>query len=44
MRAIPLWQGYNTQKAELELGISPRAFEKTVEDAIAWFKDNGIEV
>ena len=44
MRAIPLWQGFNTQKAEQELGIVPRPFEETVEDAMTWFKENGIEV
>lgn len=41
MRAIRHWQGYNTAKARAELGLSPRPFEQTVRDAIAWFQANG---
>ncbi|MFH2038506.1 MAG: NAD-dependent epimerase/dehydratase family protein [Chloroflexota bacterium] len=43
MRAIPFWQGFNTQKTKQELGMVPRPFEETVEDAMSWFKKNGIE-
>ncbi|RME06275.1 MAG: NAD-dependent epimerase/dehydratase family protein [Anaerolineae bacterium] len=41
LRALPLWQGYNTAKAQRELGLSPRPFEETVRDALAWFREHG---
>lgn len=41
MRAVRLWQGYNTDKAKSELHLSPRPFELTVHDAIDWFKRSG---
>jgi len=41
LRALPLWQGYNTIKAQTELGLQPRPFEETVRDALAWFKAQG---
>ena len=37
LRAVHLWQGYNTKKAELELGINPRPFADTVRDSLDWF-------
>lgn len=42
MRAIPLWQSYNTKKAEEELGMVHRPFEETVVDAMNWFEENGM--
>lgn len=41
LRALPLWQGYNTKKAQNELGLSPRPFSETVQDSLAWFKAEG---
>ena len=34
LRAIRYWQGYNTEKARRELGLSPRPFDQTVQDAL----------
>jgi dihydroflavonol-4-reductase len=42
MRAIPLWQSYNTKKAEEELGMVHRPFEETVMDAMNWLEKNGL--
>jgi dihydroflavonol-4-reductase len=42
MRAVRLWQGYNTQKAKAEIGFYARPFEDTVEDALSWFKTQGM--
>jgi dihydroflavonol-4-reductase len=44
MRAIPLWKGYNTEKARNELDLRPRPFEQTIADAIDWFRENGIKI
>jgi len=41
LRAIHLWQGYNTIKAQDELGISPREFKITVLDSLKWLRNNG---
>jgi len=41
LRAMPLWQGYNTSKAQEQLGLSPRPFSETVRDGLDWFKDGG---
>ena len=41
LRAVHLWQGYNTQKACNELGLSPRPFSDTVRDSVAWLRENG---
>lgn len=41
LRSIRRWQPYNTAKAESELGLVARPFAETVQDALAWFKDNG---
>ncbi|MCJ7703667.1 MAG: NAD-dependent epimerase/dehydratase family protein [Anaerolineales bacterium] len=42
LRAVHLWQGYNTQKAQGQFGLSPRPFEDTVCDSLAWFRQNGL--
>jgi dihydroflavonol-4-reductase len=44
MRAIPLWQSYNTEKAENELELRPIPFEETIKDSILWFRENGIKI
>lgn len=44
MRALPYWQSYNTEKAEKELGLTHRPFEKTLVDAITWFRQNGVKI
>ena len=41
LRALPLWQGYNIDKAKQELGLSPRPFRDTVQDALDWFGEKG---
>ncbi len=42
LRAVHLWQGYNTTKAETELGLTPRPFEETVRQSLAWFRRQGM--
>ena len=42
LRAIRLWQGYNTDKAREELGFSPRGFDETVRDSLEWFRSKGL--
>jgi dihydroflavonol-4-reductase len=41
LRAVHLWQGYNTEKARDELGFNPRPFEETVKDSLDWFRSMG---
>ena len=41
VKAIHTWQGYNTSKAEQELGLSPRPVAETFRDTIAWLKVEG---
>jgi dihydroflavonol-4-reductase len=41
LRAIHLWQGYNTQKAFDELSITTRQFKTTVQDSLVWLNDRG---
>jgi len=41
LRAIRLWQGYDISKAQLELALSPRPFEETIRDALAWYHQHG---
>jgi dihydroflavonol-4-reductase len=43
MRAIPYWESYNTEKAEVELDLKTRPFLDTVKDAINWFRENGVK-
>lgn len=38
LRALPHWQGYNTAKAQTELGLAPRPFDETVRAALRWFR------
>jgi dihydroflavonol-4-reductase len=40
LAALPLWQGYNCQKAQRELGLSPRPIETTLRDALAWYVEH----
>jgi dihydroflavonol-4-reductase len=42
LRAVHLWQGYNTIKAKKELGFSPRPFEETIHDSLNWFRDHAL--
>ncbi len=42
LRALPLWQGYHIDKAQKELGLSPRPFRETVQDALDWFSEEGL--
>jgi dihydroflavonol-4-reductase len=44
MRAIHLWQSFNTKKAEEELDMVHRPFEETVVDAMDWFVENGLYI
>jgi len=41
LRALPLWQEYNIDKAQNELGLSPRLFSETVRDTLDWFREEG---
>lgn len=41
LRALTLWQGYNIDKARNELGLSPRPFNNTAQDALEWFREEG---
>jgi dihydroflavonol-4-reductase len=42
LRAIRHWEGYDTTKAEVELGLSPRPVEETLRAAYAWFIERGL--
>jgi dihydroflavonol-4-reductase len=42
MRTVAHWQGYNTEKARRALGLTPRPFEETVRDALAWFEARNV--
>jgi nucleoside-diphosphate-sugar epimerase len=35
------WQPLNTEKAQRELGLSPRPLEETIEDSLTWFRVHG---
>jgi hypothetical protein len=39
LRALPFWQGYNSAKAQQELGLSVHPFSETVQDALKCFTD-----
>ncbi|MBI3160516.1 MAG: NAD-dependent epimerase/dehydratase family protein [Chloroflexi bacterium] len=41
LAALRRWQGYDTQKAERELGLSTRPLETTIADALAWLRSAG---
>jgi len=40
IKTMGFWQPLNTEKAQRELGLSPRPFEETARDTIAWFREN----
>jgi len=40
IKTLRFWQPLNTEKAQRELGLSPRPFEETARDTIAWFREN----
>jgi dihydroflavonol-4-reductase len=42
LRALHLWQGYNTRKAEIELGFSPRPLRETLLDTYRWLNKQGL--
>lgn len=42
LRAIRLWQGYDTTKARLDLGLNPRPLEDTFYDSLDWFNKQGL--
>jgi dihydroflavonol-4-reductase len=41
LRTVEHWQGYNCDKAQNSLGLSPRSFRHTVRDALDWFRNTG---
>lgn len=41
MRGLPYWQPYNCQKGWDTFALTPRPYEETVIDTVAWFRDNG---
>lgn len=43
LRAIRLWQGYDTTKAQKELRLIPRPVEETLSDAFRWLRDKGMQ-
>ena len=40
IKTLRFWQPLNSEKAQHELGLSPRPFEETARDTIAWFREN----
>ncbi len=40
IKTLRLWQPLNSDKAQRELGLSPRPFEETARDTVTWFRDN----
>lgn len=41
LRAIRLWHGYDSSKAQVELALTPRPVEETIRDSLAWFQQHG---
>lgn len=41
LRAIRFWQGYDTTKAKLNLGLNPRPLDVTLRDSLEWFNQQG---
>ncbi len=41
MMALPYWQPLNAEKGWRTFGFTPRPFEETVMDTVAWFRDHG---
>jgi dihydroflavonol-4-reductase len=42
LRAYNHWQGFNTQKAQNELGLKVRLLEETTRDSLSWFIHQGV--
>jgi dihydroflavonol-4-reductase len=42
LRTVEYWQGYNCEKAQQGLDLSPRTFRDTVWDALEWFRKKGL--
>lgn len=42
LQAYTRWQGYNTQKAQEDLDLSPRSFAETIQDSLSWFQNHGM--
>lgn len=42
LRAIRLWQGYDTMKAQKELSLITRPVDETLSDAFRWLQDMGM--
>ncbi len=42
VRAYQHWQGFNSDKARKELGLTSRFLEETVRDSLKWFSDRGV--
>jgi dihydroflavonol-4-reductase len=40
IKTLRFWQPLNSEKAQRELGLSPRPFEETARDTMAWFREN----
>jgi dihydroflavonol-4-reductase len=41
MRALPHWTALNCEKGQQMFGLTPRPFEDTVRDTVAWFREHG---
>jgi dihydroflavonol-4-reductase len=41
LRTVEYWQGYNCEKAQKAIELSPRPFRDTVWDALEWFRKIG---
>jgi dihydroflavonol-4-reductase len=41
VKTMRFWQPLNSEKAQRELGLSPRPFEETARDTLAWFREHG---
>jgi dihydroflavonol-4-reductase len=40
IKTMCFWQPLNSEKAQHELGLSPRPFEETARDTVMWFREN----
>jgi len=40
VKTMRFWQPLNFEKAQREFGLSPRPFDETARDTIAWFREN----
>lgn len=41
LMALSLWQGYETGKAQSQLGLHARPIENTIREMIAWYRSSG---